>query len=360
MKRVSTMNLVPGMVTAEDVYTYNNQLILPKGLVLSDKTITRLEFYSILNVRVEDALASDTEEQPTIEKVATYSEKVRSSEQFIEFKQNFEEELVKFQGFLSSVADGEAKIEPEELMSFVDDLLDSGSGYINVFDMLHNMRSYDDVTYVHSLNVALICNVFARWLKMSDEEIKLATLCGLLHDIGKVNCPDEIIKKDSKLSNDEYARVKRHTMEGYNILRNYPISESIMNSALMHHERCDGSGYPFGLRNAKIDSFAKMVAIADVYDAMTSARVYRGPCCPFTVIELFESEGLQKYDTRFIMTFLENVVNTYMLQTVRLSDGREGEVVFINRSRLSRPTIKIGSEFVDLTNEPDITIEAII
>ena len=129
----------------------------------------------------------------------------------------------------------------------------------------------------------------------------------------------------------------------------------------MHHERCDGSGYPFGIKNGKIDTFAKMVAIVDVYDAMTSARIYRGPMCPFKVVDIFESEGLQKYDTRFIMTFLENIVNTYMLNRVKLSDGREGDIVFINKQKYSRPTIKSGDEFIDLMKEPqDVYIVAIL
>ena len=93
---------------------------------------------------------------------------------------------------------------------------------------------------------------------------------------------------------------------------------------------------------------------------MTSARVYRGPMCPFKVVEIFESEGLQKYETHFIMTFLENIVNTYMLQRVKLSDGRIGDVVFINRSALAKPTIKSGDEFIDLSTLPDVYIEAII
>ena len=128
----------------------------------------------------------------------------------------------------------------------------------------------------------------------------------------------------------------------------------------MHHERCDGSGYPFGIRDSKIDPFAKMVAIVDVYDAMTSARVYRGPMCPFKVIDIFENEGLQKYDTHYIMTFLENIVNTYMLNRVKLNDGRVGDVVFVNRASLARPTIKCAHEFIDLSAEPSLYIEAII
>ena len=362
MKRVSTADLVPGMVTAEDVYTYNNQLILPKGLVLTDKTITKLEFYSIINVRIEDSKAKAPEPEPVSDDDASlsYAERVRRSPQFLEFKETFENEVPKFQGMLDSIAKDGEPVRIDDVYRCVDNILESGGGYHNIFDMLHNMRQYDDLTYVHSLNVALICNVFSRWLKFSPEETRLATICGLLHDVGKISIPDEVIKKPAKLTDNEYAIVKRHTLEGYNILRKSDVPEAVMNAALMHHERCDGSGYPFGIRNAKIDTYAKMVAIADVYDAMTSARCYRGPLCPFKVIELFENEGLQKYDTHFIMTFLENIVNTYLMHRVRLSDGREGDIVFVNRSALAKPTVKIGEDFVDLSAYPGLTIEELI
>ena len=128
----------------------------------------------------------------------------------------------------------------------------------------------------------------------------------------------------------------------------------------MHHERCDGTGYPSGLQRDEIDTFGKMVAIADVYDAMTSARIYRGPLCPFKAIALFESEGLQRYDTRFIMTFLENVVNTYLLNKVRLNNGVVGKIIFINRDRYSAPTVQTDHGFLDLSLHPDISIEALV
>ena len=110
----------------------------------------------------------------------------------------------------------------------------------------------------------------------------------------------------------------------------------------------------------RIDPVAKIVAIADVYDAMTSPRVYRGALCPFVAISLFEKEGLQKYETQYILTFLECIVNTYLLNRVKLSNGMEGEIVFINRDVLSKPTIKVGDAYVDLTQYPDISIEKII
>ena len=360
MRRVNTQDLVPGMITAEDVYTFNNQLILPRGLVLTDKTITKLEFYSIINVRVEDEMSQEYLDNPEADEDISYSERIKKSPQFLEFKERFDNEVPKFQALIDSVSKEGKELNVDTMLNCVDVILESDDGYLNVFDMLHNMRQYDDMTYVHSINVALICNVFARWLKMSDEETRLATICGLLHDIGKISIPDIIIKKPAKLTQDEFAIVKKHALEGYNILRRFDISEHIMNAALMHHERCDGSGYPFGIRNSKIDTYAKLVAIADVYDAMTSARVYRGPMCPFKVIEIFENEGLQKYDTRFIMTFLENIVNTYMLHRVKLNNGTLGDVVFINRSSLARPTIKSKDDFIDLSLHPELYIEAIV
>ncbi|MCQ2524740.1 MAG: HD-GYP domain-containing protein [Lachnospiraceae bacterium] len=360
MKRVSTSELIPGMVTAEDVYTYSGQMILPRGQVLTDKAITKLEFYSIINVRIEDSMAQGYDEVKAPDPNESPAERIRRSPEFIEFKSKFEAGLPKFQSMLEGTVKNDEPVNLESLYDFASDLLNMNDGYVNVFDMLHNMREYDDMTFAHSINVALICNVFARWLRLSEEETRLATLCGMLHDIGKVTIPEDIIRKPSKLSDAEFAVVKKHTLEGYNALKKCPISDSIMNSALMHHERCDGSGYPFGITNAKIDPFAKMVAIADVYDAMTSARIYRGPMCPFKVVEIFESEGLQKYDTRYIMTFLENIVNTYLLHRVRLNNGVIGEVVYINRACLSKPTIKSGSDFIDLSVRDDLYIEAII
>ena len=120
----------------------------------------------------------------------------------------------------------------------------------------------------------------------------------------------------------------------------------------MHHEKCDGSGYPYGLAKDEIDKFAKIVTIADIFDAMTSERVYRKAMCPFSVIKSFEDEGIQKYEIKYILTFLENVANSYLNHRVTLTNGMEGDVIFINRDNYSRPVIRTTSdEIIDLQNE---------
>ncbi len=358
MKRVNTENLIPGMITAEDVYNYNNQLILPKGIILNDRTITKLAFYSILSVRVDDQVPETSLDKASYE--LSYAERIRMSPDFVQFRKEFEEDVNNFKSVMNDVVEKGAPLDVDKLMNHTLNILDISATHPNVFDMLHCMKEYDDATYVHSMNVALICNIFARWMRMNEEEICMATVSGLLHDIGKTKIPDNIIKKPGKLTDSEYSLVQTHPQEGYRILQSSQLDPEVLNAVLMHHERCDGTGYPSHLTGDKIGKYAKMVSIADVYDAMTSARIYRGPLCPFKAIALFESEGLQKYDTQCILTFLENVVNTYLLNEVRLSNGLTGHIVFVNRNKLSAPTVQTDHGFIDLSVRPDITIEALI
>lgn len=358
MKRIGVSNLVAGMVTAEDVYNYNNQLVVPRGLVLDDKTIAKLDYYSILSVRIEDEKVEVNDEAAHYTK--SYSERIKESPEFVRFKKEFDADVESFKDAINDVVVKGAPLDVDKLLNQTLNILDIAATTPNMFDMLHCMREYDDATYVHSMNVALICNVMARWLHMSEKEISKATVCGLLHDIGKTMIPATIIKKPGKLTNEEYTVVKKHPQAGYELLKKSKLDNDILNAVLMHHERSDGTGYPLGLSGQQISVYARMVSIADVYDAMTSARVYRGPLCPFTTIEIFEEEGLQKYDPQFIMTFLENVVNTYLLNSVQLSNGEKGTIVYINKDRLSRPTVRTDSDFLDLATHQDIKILSIV
>lgn len=424
MKHVKISVLVPGMVTAEDVIGKSKQLILPKGLVLTDKAIARLESYDVKDIRIEDPVGIEVEEivdeeeeetpvkatlnttvaeidttllgtdvdsllnalagienaeekelepapeervikEPEIEvntiEEPSHFEKVQASPEFKVFKENFENNVTELRGQINDIVERNAPINVDHMLDSTMKLLSTQNNSFGVFDMLHNMRQFDDLTYAHSMNVSLICNVFADWLHFSDDEKKIATACGMLHDIGKLKIDDAIIKKPGKLTDAEYAAIKRHPVEGYKILQHQNISEHIKNAALMHHEKCDGSGYPLKLTAEKIDGYAKLVAIADVYDAMTSARVYRGALCPFTVIEMFEDEGLHKYDIVYIMTFLENVINTYIDNKVMLSDGRTGVVKWIDKQNLSKPMVLLSDNtFLELAKYKDLKIIKIL
>lgn len=172
-------------------------------------------------------------------------------------------------------------IDQAELLSESVGLFGKQSTTISIFDNLHNMRQIDDSTYAHCLNVSIISRMFGMWLKYSDEDLDVLTLAGLLHDIGKCKIPNAIISKKGKLTDAEYEVIKAHAQLGYDILKDQPLDERIKNAALMHHERYDGTGYPNHLVGKEIDDMAAIVAIADVYDAMTSDRCY--PTCALSV-----------------------------------------------------------------------------
>lgn len=354
-KRVSAMQLVPGMIVAEDVVSFNGQLLIPKGTKLTDTAITILGVYDILSIRIKD-----TKKESEIDYSLSYSERVKSSPAFQIFKEEYDEQSNHFKDALQAVAEENAPLDTEDLLEGTLSLMDEAFTTSSVFDMLHCMREYDNSTFAHSINVALICNVAAKWVNMSDDEVRTATACGLFHDIGKLLIPQSILSKPASLTPDEYDIIKKHPIEGFQLLEKQKVDKTICDAALMHHERCDGTGYPLGLRGHAINRYARLVSIADVYDAMTAARVYRGPLCPFTVIELFEKEGLQKYDPQYIMTFLENVVNTYILNRCKLNNGQEGEIVYINRENLSRPMIQCGSEYINLAERPELIIESLL
>lgn len=362
MKRLSTLQLLPGMIVAQDVLSYDRQLVMSKGTVLTDRLITKLDLHGILTIFVED-MPAEVESRllpDEGDEGLSYSQRIQSSPVFKKFKADYELNVDSFKNALNNVVERNIALDVNTLLHSTLDMIADGKGQIGILDMLQNMREYDDSTFTHCLNVGLICNVMATWLKLPQDQVEMATACGLFHDIGKLMIPHAIITKPGKLDSHEYALIQKHPIIGYQILQTQNVDEHIRNAALMHHERSDGCGYPMRLSGNQIDPYARMVAIADVYDAMTAARVYRGPLCPFRVIEIFEQEGFEKYDVEYLLVFMENVVNTYIKNRCLLSDGRKAEIVFVNKDKLSRPMVRCGSDYINLADYPDLFIEQIL
>lgn len=359
-------DLAVGMITADEVRTRGGQLIIEKGVTLTRQLIMRLSFYNIKTVMIDESVGPGIKKSPDSkaekpEVAPVYSQKVKTSNEFHSFQIDHSRVLhsikVNFEGY---VKEGKP-FETEQLLQQVTALFDSCKTSLDLFNMLHNMRSSDDSIYVHSLNVALICRRIGKWLKASDAELNLLTLCGLFHDIGKLKVPVDILNKPGKYSDEEFELVKMHPKFGYDLLKSLPLDTHIKKSALSHHERCDGTGYPMGLTQDDTDDCAMIVAIADVYDAMTAARSYRSPLCPFQVIACFEQEGLQKYKPRYILTFLEHIAGTYQNNRILLNDGRSANIVMLNQNHFSRPIIQFDDgSCIDLSTSPDLSIQAVL
>ncbi len=381
-KRILTSRAAENMVVADDVYTTDDKLVIPEGTVLTEEIIKSLKEYGIFAIRIkvdeEDGsipLEDDSEEEETKEIVKTpkrrtqeeqqnYLRQIKESKEFEEFHSAFIDSVDNLKSLFNKVVMHNEEIDSKAIIEDVENVVDKGRNGIHILDMLQCMRGYDDVTYVHSVNVAMLSNMIGRTVypDISKEELDILTLSGLLHDIGKMMVPDNIIQKNGRLTLPEYNVVKTHVLFGNNILKGLKnLDPRVAEVAMRHHERCDGTGYPGGYRREQIEPFARIVAIADTYDAMTSDRVYRAALCPFDVIHMFEREGIVKFDVEFLLPFLEKAVQAYLNTEVKLSTNEVGKVIMINHNEYSKPVVQVGNEFYDLSKESsDIVIDKVL
>lgn len=372
-KILFSFELEPGMIVAEDVYRSNGSLIFPKHTMLNQMMIDKLPAYKITElpivdgpiekpqINIEKLIEMALKENSSKElsgKADSYARKFRMSEEFKAFNDSYSSTLCNINNAFDCYLSGTATLSAGDIADTVSGLVPANP--VRLFDMLHNMTASDESVYRHCVNVSLISTVLGKWLSFSDEDLKNITIAGLLHDIGKFTLPQEILNKPGRLTEEEFALIKKHPVNGYALLKDFPIDNSIKEAVLTHHERCDGSGYPAGLSGDRIHPYAKIIAIADVYDAMTSPRSYREALCPLSAINVFETEGISKYDPKFIMTFMEHIGSAYLNNNVLLSNGEIGEIVMLNKHSLSKPVVKCGDQFIDLLKRTDLTIKSIV
>lgn len=358
MKKVLTANLKPGMVSSEAAYTYSNHLVIQSNTVLTSEIIEKLKYYAVKAVKVyvqEDAVPNQTVEPLT----QTYYERVQASPEFKQFETKFTDCIDNFKQELNDIVTKSSDGLVDSMLNEVRSILEKTRNPLHLLDMMQCMRGFDDLTYTHSMNVALICNVIGSWLNMPEKELKILITCGLLHDIGKLKVPPEIITKPGKLTDTEFEQIRSHPKYGYEILKSKNLDPRVKLAALEHHERFDGRGYPKGLSGSDIGYFSSIVAVADVYDAMTSNRCYRKGICPFPVIEQMEREK-DLYEPSILYLFMERTIETYINTEVLLSNGEKGKVVLLNKSFLSRPVVITENKTYDLSRDFSLQIEALI
>lgn len=350
MKNVARMALENGMVIGEDVYSYKNKLLYPKDTVVDDAVVARLARYSIMCVSIME----------DIDYATTHFEKVRLSSEFKTFELTYNNCMSIYRNLMKGFVEQGNPAKMGSLMELYVKISSRARGGEQLLDFLYNMLpGEDDMTYAHCLNSALIAGVFGTWLNLSKEDIFLLIQCAFFYDIGKLKLPQDLLWKSGKLTDLEFTKLKTHTMLGFDMLKDRDMDEHVLKATLMHHERCDGSGYPSKLRSNKIDIFAKYIAIIDAYEAMTSARTYRVSLNPFQVIANFEKDGYVKFDEEILKPILSHIAATQIGFTVRLTNDVEAKVVQINEAHLTRPLLQAGDEMIDLVKEPDLDIAAI-
>ncbi|MNN31884.1 Cyclic di-GMP phosphodiesterase response regulator RpfG [compost metagenome] len=245
----------------------------------------------------------------------------------------------------------------QEILPAIQDV----SKHPDIFELFEIVRAKDDYTYQHNIGVGVLSTLIGRWMNLEASELSELSLAAALHDVGKVKIPSEILNKPGKLTDVEYELIKKHTVYGYELLKETSGSTpTVANVALQHHERDDGGGYPLGLKKNDIDLFSSIVAVADIFHAMSSQRPYHEPLSFHEIITQMEHGRFGKLNPYIVSLFIENIMQRTVGQQVILTDGRKGEVVLLNPHRINTPLIMIGEQFVDLSKEEGLRIREII
>lgn len=231
----------------------------------------------------------------------------------------------------------------------------------HIVNLLASLQAKDDYTYRHNIAVGMISNLIGTWMGLEHQELLQLTTAALLHDVGKMFTPVEILNKPDRLTEEEYAIMKNHCLLGYEVLKKtIGINHRQALVALQHHERMNGSGYPFGLTKDKIDLFSRIVSVADIFHAMTSKRVYRNPL-PFNeVLDQMEKDVYGVLDPAITRLFIEKIMNRLIGHSVLLTNGSEGTILMLQTHNPTRPLIQVGNKFIDLSQDLSIHIKNIV
>ena len=367
MLTVQIKDAKPNMILAENLFTPSGQVIAKKGTVLTAPLLLHFSFYNIAEINIyesNDEKLADLEADDELyynNQAATMSEYITNTAEFKAFKAGYDKSVNLVENTLNDIIKRQAPVDSAKLVSETKNLFSKQTTGIGMMNMLLNMSTIDSSTYTHSINVSIIARVLGTWLGFSEEDLNLLTMCGLLHDIGKCIIPNEILLKPGRLTDEEFRIMKKHPILSYQILENQDIDERIKLAALEHHEKCDGTGYPFGKKHDEINPLSMIITIADVYDAMTADRVYRPGMCPFDVISEFEKHSFTWYDAEYLLKFLSSIADSYVDAAVILSDDRRGKIVMINKNKLTKPLILLDNgEAVDLSKTKNLEIKKIL
>ncbi len=343
---------LPQMVTAETIYNSYGAVIVWENTVLDDLLIARLKDFGIDIIRVfESSLPQNIKsQQPNIQ--------IKSKE--VQFSESYEKDTEEFKSILHDLSVGKT-VSIEKTIKIADSVYSKKEQNSEIIKCISQIRSVDEYTYYHCINVSMLSMLLGKWLKFYPEDIHLLVQAGLLHDVGKSRIPVSVINKPEKLTDEEYTEMKKHSEYGYYLVQYMDgIDRRVLEAILYHHEREDGSGYPLGLHGEQIPVFAKILAVTDIFDAMTANRSYKNMDSPFHVFDLMQNGCFGYLDPIVLNTFLSNISHYYVGNKVKISDGRIAEVIYINSQQYGKPVLKAGEKYIDMSIEKKVKIEQLI
>ncbi len=329
MRFVPVQSVKDNSILMKSIYGAHGELLLNAGVALNSQYKKRLIALGLNGVYIHDDISDN------IEVVSVINDSLRNQavqnikNTFVFVTKPNTSRMEKKRSFtnISDIVD-----------EVIDDILKSKDMIINMIDL----KVFDDYTFYHSVNVAVLSLVVGIALKLPRPSLHNLGLSAILHDIGKVFVPKNILNKKEKLTDSEWKILQDHSLNGYDYLKDeYEVNQKCYEAVLHHHERWNGQGYPQQIRGKKISLFARIIAIADVYDALISDRAYRKGYSPFEAMEYIMGGGGTMFDTELVKIFTERIAPYPVGTIVNLSNDLVGIVAENFPGRGTRPVLKI-------------------
>lgn len=347
IKTCSLREVYPGMKLGKAIVAENGMVLLDQNVILTDILIRKLLYWKIFEIYIIEENCIDVDDLQ-----AERQQFVRDRDQLIAAVSKLFQQLNCLERL---EADQIHVLVNEQVMPL---LLKSEL----LFSYLHIINYTGEYLFRHSVNVAFLAGLIGKWLQWSEVEIQQLVVAGMLHDIGKMRIPIDILAKPGKLLPEEINVMKQHPAFGYEILQEAAVvDEIIKQGVLQHHERFDKSGYPDSLQESDISQIAKVIAVADVYDAMISTRVYRKAMSPIAVLHEIYTQMFVKLDLRICSMFIQYAKQSLIGSLVKLSNGLVAKIIYLHSDGFIEPIVQMMTgQYIALEEVPGIQIEEFI
>lgn len=335
-------------VLGKSIFTNDGGVLLRAGITLTNAYIARLKELGVLFLYIEDERLEDVKlEDEHLSKMK--HEAIKKMAKIMKNLNNFKNDNMK--GSFTIV---------EDMVNYI---LEVG----DVTKSLYDIQTYDNYTYVHSVDTGIMAIFLGLSLNIHEKELKELAIGAILHDIGKMQIPLQILQKRNKLTDKEHEEFKKHTLYGKQILsKNLNFSDIVLKTIEQHHERIDGKGYPYGLLGNQISKYAKITSICDVYNSTSNKRFGKDKFSPIEAYELILAGSGSSFDEKMVKKFRSTFAVYPLGICVKLSNGIEGYVIRQNPEFPDRPVIRVLYDEVtkkpvpfyeiDLVKKPNVVI----
>ena len=332
MRLTSIQKCQPGDKLARSIYTENGTILVGAGVELTQRMLMRLKSKNIASLYIQDDRTNDI----IVETVITDQTRREAMSIIHDTFRAVHEVPQRWQQLFSDKSFG------RNIRQVMTTVVDELSGSRAAMNLLADACAFDNYIFAHSFNVALYSTALAIKTGYTEKEVLEISIGGMLHDVGKMQIPDTILQKPGRLSAEEFEIMKKHTEYGFEMLRRQDeIPLLAAHCAFQHHERWDGSGYPRNLKQEEIHPYGRLMAVTDVFDALTSHRVYRRGMLPHEAMEVLYSGSDTLFDQKYVEALRDTIALYPLGLSVTLSSGVSGVVVDSNKGMPSRPIIRV-------------------